>query len=78
MSQVSFIPSPFGVKAFGIITLSEVLFEEDGITVIVKVTGVPLQPVPEVTKLPNESGDAPTVTVSITAFVKVLITKTEL
>src|SRR5579872_6818985 len=35
----------------------------DGFTVIVKLTDAPLQPVPEVIKLPNEPGTRPTASV---------------
>src|SRR5580700_6265915 len=49
-----------------------------GFTVIVKVTGMPLQPVPPVTKLPSDIGNAPTLTVAVTALVAVLIIETVL
>src|SRR5665213_3622558 len=48
----------------------------DGFTVIVNVVGAPVQPIPPVTKLPNEVGNEPTPTVAIIVLVAVLITET--
>ena len=50
----------------------------DGVTVMVKVAGLPAQPVPAETKLPSDSGISPTGKVESTALVDVLITETEL
>ena len=47
-----------------------------GLTVMVKVVGVPVQPLPPVTKLPIENGSPPTVTVLVTVLVAALITDT--
>jgi len=47
-----------------------------GFTVIVNVTGVPLQLTPGVIKFPNASGPVPTLIVAATVLVVVLITET--
>ena len=47
-----------------------------GVTVIVNVSGTPLQPEPVETKPPIDSGLVPTVTVETTASVFVSITET--
>ena len=64
-----------GVKAPLLVLNVERSAVVDEFTVMVKVIGVPLQPVP-VTKFPTELGDEPTGTVAINALVVVLITDT--
>src|ERR1019366_9327792 len=50
--------------------------EIGGVTVMVNVTGVALQPVPPIKKLPVETGCIPTLIVALTVLVAVLITDT--
>jgi hypothetical protein len=48
------MPSPLGVKVLGITIAPGAITGPVGFTVIVKVTGMPLQPVRFARKLPNE------------------------
>ena len=50
----------------------------EGLTVIVNVVGVPVQPGPPVIKVPEVAGSLPTITVLVTVLVAVLIIETVL